>query len=65
MAPKLEEHRDLAYLSYQLATIKTDVPLPLGISELHNEAPDLNLLGDLFADMEFKAWTTELSQARH
>ena len=64
MAPKLEEHRDLAYLSYQLATIKTDVPLPLGISELHNEAPDLNLLGDLFADMEFKAWTTELSQGK-
>ena len=64
MAPKLEEHRDLAYLSYQLATIKTDVPLPLGISELHNEAPDLSLLGDLFADMEFKAWTTELSQGK-
>ena len=64
MAPKLEEHRDLAYLSYQLATIKTDVPLPLGISELHNEAPDLNVLGDLFADMEFKAWTTELSQGK-
>jgi len=64
MAPKLEEHRDFAYLSYQLATIKTDVPLPLGISELHNEAPDLNLLGDLFADMEFKAWTTELSQGK-
>ena len=64
MAPKLEEHRDLAYLSYQLATIKTDVPLPLGISELHNEAPDLSVLGDLFADMEFKAWTTELSQGK-
>jgi DNA polymerase-1 len=64
MAPKLEEHRDLAYLSYQLATIKTDVPLPLGISDLRNMAPDLNLLGDLFADMEFKAWTTELSQGK-
>ena len=64
MAPKLEEHRDLAYLSYQLATIKTDVPLPLGISELHNEAPDLSVLGVLFADMEFKAWTTELSQCK-
>ena len=62
MAPKLEEHRDLAYLSYQLATIKTDVQLPLGIGQLHNKAPDLNLLGDLFADMEFKAWTKELSE---
>jgi DNA polymerase-1 len=64
MAPKLEEHRDLAYLSYQLATIKTDVPLPLGIEQLHNEAPNLNILGDLFADMEFKAWTKELSQGK-
>jgi DNA polymerase-1 len=64
MAPKLKEHRDLAYLSYQLATIKTDVPLPLGISELRNEAPDLRVLGDLFADMEFKAWTKELSQGK-
>jgi len=63
MAPKLEEHRDLAYLSYQLATIKTDVQLPLGIGQLHNKAPDLNLLGDLFADMEFKAWTKELSES--
>ena len=25
MAPKLEEHKELAYLSYKLATIKTDV----------------------------------------
>ena len=62
MASKLEEHRDIAYLSYQLATIKTDVQLPLGIGQLHNKAPDLNLLGDLFADMEFKAWTKELSE---
>lgn len=65
MAPKLEEHRDLAYLSYQLATIKTDVQLPLGIGQLHNRAPDLNLLGDLFADMEFKAWTKELSEGEN
>lgn len=59
MAPKLEEHRDLAYLSYQLATIKTDVEMPLNISQLHNSPADEQGLATLFADMEFKTWVAE------
>nr|MCS5595489.1 DNA polymerase I [Porticoccaceae bacterium] len=59
MAPKLEEHRDLAYLSYQLATIKTDVEMPLNISQLHNSPADEQGLAALFADMEFKKWVAE------
>ena len=59
MAPKLEEHRDLAYLSYQLATIKTDVEMPLNISQLHNSPADEQGLAALFADMEFKTWVAE------
>ncbi|MBT5795865.1 MAG: DNA polymerase I [Porticoccaceae bacterium] len=59
MAPKLEEHRDLAYLSYQLATIKTDVEMPLNISQLHNSPADEQGLAKLFADMEFKTWVAE------
>ncbi|MBT6027335.1 MAG: DNA polymerase I, partial [Porticoccaceae bacterium] len=54
MAPKLEEHKDLAYLSYQLATIKTDVEMPQDLSELHNSPPDEQLLATLFVNMEFK-----------
>src|SRR5690554_5093454 len=34
MPERLDEHRDQAYLSYQLATIKTDVPLELGLNDL-------------------------------
>jgi len=56
MAPKLEEHKDLAYLSYQLATIKTDVEMPQDLSELHNSPPDEQLLATLFVNMEFKTW---------
>ena len=59
MASKLEEHRDLAYLSYQLATIKTDVEMPLNISQLHNSPADEQGLATLFADMEFKTWVAE------
>ena len=61
MAPKLAEHKDLAYLSYRLATIKTDVEMPVLITELKNQAPDQNRLSELFTEMEFKAWVAELS----
>jgi hypothetical protein len=37
---KLEEHREMAFLSYQLATIKIDVPLDIGLEDLHLKAPD-------------------------
>ncbi|MDB2360487.1 DNA polymerase I [Porticoccaceae bacterium] len=61
MAAKLEEHRDLAYLSYQLATIKTDVEVDLAVDELANQAPDNEKLLNLFIDLEFKTWINELS----
>jgi DNA polymerase-1 len=59
MAPKLEEHKELAYLSYLLATIKTDVEMPLQIGELKNGQPDQSKLLSLFRDMEFKTWVEE------
>ena len=61
MAPKLEEHKELAYLSYLLATIKTDVEMPLSISQLHNQAPNQERLAELFDQLEFKSWVKELS----
>jgi DNA polymerase-1 len=61
MAAKLEEHRELAYLSYQLATIKTDVEVDLAVDELVNQAPDNEKLLNLFIDLEFKTWINELS----
>ena len=61
MAAKLKEHRELAYLSYQLATIKTDVEVDLAVDELANQAPDNEKLLNLFIDLEFKTWINELS----
>ena len=61
MAPKLEKHKELAYLSYLLATIKTDVEMPLNISQLHNQAPNQERLAELFDQLEFKSWVKELS----
>jgi DNA polymerase-1 len=60
MAPKLEEHKELAYLSYRLATIKTDVEMTLAIGDLHNGSADDSALLALFKDMEFKTWIAEL-----
>ncbi|WP_457788367.1 DNA polymerase I [Pseudomonas sp. PL-6] len=57
---KLEEHRDMAYLSYQLATIKTDVELNIAIDDLHPGEPDQAALVELYGELEFKNWLDEL-----
>jgi DNA polymerase-1 len=60
MAAKLEAGEEQARLSYQLATIKTDVPLPFDTGDLAPAAPDRERLVALFQTMEFKAWLEEL-----
>ncbi|QFT83617.1 DNA polymerase I [Halomonas sp. THAF12] len=57
---KLEEHRDQAFLSYELATIKTDCALPVGLDDLDIAHPDRESLGELYRRLEFKAWLSEL-----
>ncbi|TRO41614.1 DNA polymerase I [Pseudomonas sp. ALS1131] len=57
---KLEEHREMAYLSYQLATIKTDVPLNIEIDSLHPGEPDQAALVELYGQLEFKNWLDDL-----
>lgn len=61
MPKKLEEHREQAFLSYQLATIKTDCALPVSLRDLTLPAPDTDALQQLFADLEFKGWLKELA----
>ena len=63
LAAKLEEHKDLAYLSYTLATIKTDVSLDLSVDQLVNQAPDKAELLKQFQEMEFKTWINEFSDS--
>lgn len=59
---KLEEHREMAFLSYQLATIKVDVPLDVGLDDLHLREPDREKLAELYALLEFKSWLDELQR---
>jgi len=57
---KLEEHREMAYLSYELATIKLDVPLAIEIDSLHPGEADVPALVELYSELEFKTWRDEL-----
>ena len=59
---KLEEHREMAFLSYQLATIKIDVPLDIGLDDLHLGEPDRDKLAELYSLLEFKSWLDELQR---
>ena len=64
MAAKLEQNRDVALLSYQLATIKTDVELELSCSELTVAEPDVEALQALFSRYEFKRWLADLQDGK-
>ncbi|CAN7151673.1 DNA polymerase I [Pseudomonas sp. LjRoot277] len=56
---KLEEHKEMAFLSYQLATIKIDVPLDIGLDDLQMGKPDHDKLAELYTLLEFKSWFEE------
>ena len=60
MGAKLAAERANADLSYQLATIKTDVELDAGPSDLVNGEPDRQSLLALFTRLEFNTWLEEL-----
>ena len=59
---KLEEHRDAAFLSYELATIKIDVPLDIEVDALVCGEPDREALLALYTEMEFKSWIAEVQR---
>ncbi|WP_367680341.1 DNA polymerase I [Candidatus Fukatsuia anoeciicola] len=54
LAAKLQQNKELAYLSYQLATIKTDVKLNITYDKLQIMFPDINKLHQLLSRYEFK-----------
>lgn len=59
---KLEEHREAAFLSYELATIKVDVPLDIEVEALVCGEPDRDALLALYTEMEFKSWIAEVQR---
>ncbi len=60
LAPKMETNKEMAYLSYTLATIKTDVELDCTWDSLTLTEPDLDKLHALFTQYEFKRWISDL-----
>ena len=64
MATKLEQNREVAFLSYQLATIKTDVALDHPCEALTVGEPDIQALQALFSRYEFRRWLTDLQEGK-
>ncbi|MFS2225334.1 DNA polymerase I [Pantoea sp. B65] len=60
MSAKLEQNKEVAFLSYQLATIKTDVALDVTCDQLNVSEPATEELLGLFKHYEFKRWITDL-----
>ena len=56
---RLEEDRELAFLSRQLATIDIDVPLDLALEDCRTRSLDCAKLAELFADLEFQTLLEE------
>ncbi|MRS17191.1 DNA polymerase I [Enterobacteriaceae bacterium RIT691] len=64
MAAKLEQNKEMAYLSYKLATIKTDVELELTCEQLEVQPPAADELLNLFKQYEFKRWITDVEAGK-
>lgn len=63
IASKMREFESQLRLSYELATIKTDVELPLQLHELNLQTPNYPRLADLYQQCEFKRWLNEVQSA--
>lgn len=61
VAEKLRQHEQEARISYQLATIKTDVALPFSLDTLMVGEADTATLSHWFSELEFKKWSSELA----
>jgi len=60
MGARLQAEKDNAYMSYALATIKTDVALEQGPQQLRNSEPDRDALVGWYTRMEFRSWLEDL-----
>jgi DNA polymerase-1 len=64
MPDRLREHKDLAELSHELVTIKTDCELPVKLEDLHRKEADLKGLVNFFRDFGFKTWLEKAEQGQ-
>ena len=58
---KLEEGRDMAFLSRELGTIFTEVPLPVSLSDMQKKEYDTKALAEIFRRLDFKALMEEIA----
>lgn len=58
---KIESNAESARLSYKLATIRRDAPLPLGIEDCKRKGYDTAALRGIFAKLEFKGMEKRLA----
>ncbi|MBF0784426.1 DNA polymerase I [Muribacter muris] len=59
-APKLAADKEMADLSYRLATIKTDIALAVSHDQLLTQPQQRDQLVELFGRYEFKRWLNEV-----
>ncbi|MCY4106535.1 MAG: DNA polymerase I [Chloroflexi bacterium] len=57
---KLKEGRELAFLSYELATIQRDIPMQIDLSESVAHEFDVEKVLALFQELEFRTLTRQL-----
>lgn len=60
---KLEQNKEQAVLSKELAVLETEVPLDLQLERLKVREPQQNRLRELFQELEFHRFAKELGQA--
>ncbi|AFP85473.1 DNA polymerase I [secondary endosymbiont of Heteropsylla cubana] len=64
IANNLKKYQEVAFISYELATIKTDVPLDFSYTKFEIEEPKIEVLIFLFQRYEFKFWINELKNMK-
>lgn len=60
---KVRDNRDLILLSKDLATIRTDLKLPVGPDDLRRCEPDYQALREVYEELEFKSFLLRLPSA--
>ncbi|MEW5724338.1 MAG: DNA polymerase I [Thermodesulfobacteriota bacterium] len=61
---KLAEHKEQAYLSRELARLKTDAGIEAAVEDLEVSGPDVAELSALYRDLEFQRFLAELGPAK-
>ncbi len=61
----LQENRDIAFLSKELAILDTNVPIECNLEKLKIGLPDKQTLFNLFKQLEFKKMAEEFSSSNH